>query len=64
MDLISLLIFVIVIALVWYLLTTYVFPLLPPPFRTVVIVICVLIAIVWLLGLIGVVPMGSIRIGR
>lgn len=56
MDLVSLLITVVVLALVWYLLTTYVLPLLPSPFRTIVIVVLVLIAIVWLLALIGIGP--------
>ena len=55
MSLIGLLIFVIVIALVWWLVVTYLLPILPQPFRTIVIVILVLIVIVWLLSLIGIV---------
>ncbi len=56
MDLISLLVLVIVLALVWYLLTRYLLPLLPEPFRTIVLVIVVLICIVFLLGMIGIGP--------
>ena len=55
MSLIGLLVFIIVIALVWWLLTAYVLPHVPQPFRTIIIVICVLIVIIWLLSLIGVV---------
>ena len=55
MSLISLLILVIVAALVWWLLSVYILPHVAQPFRTIIIVILVLIAIVWLLNSIGVV---------
>lgn len=61
MDLVSILIFVVVAALVWYIFSGYILPLLPPPFRTVAIVLCALVAIVFLLGLIGVGPGVHIR---
>jgi hypothetical protein len=56
MSLIGLLIFIIVIALVWWLITAYLLPHVPQPFRTIIIVILVLIAIFWLLSLIGIGP--------
>lgn len=56
MSLLTLLMFVIVAALVWWLLTTYLLPVLPEPFRTIVLVICVLIAILWLLSIVGIGP--------
>ena len=56
MDLFSLLVIVIVLALVWYLLHGYVLPLLPEPFRAVVVAILVLIAILFLLSYIGIGP--------
>jgi hypothetical protein len=54
MSLISLLIFVIVLALVWWLLTAYLLPDVPQPFRTIIIIILVIIVIFWLLGIIGI----------
>lgn len=54
MSLIGLLVWVIVLALVWWLLVTYILPHVPQPFRTIIIVVCVLILIFWLLSLIGV----------
>ena len=62
MSLISLLIFIIVLALIFWLVTAYLLPILPQPFRTIVIVILVIIAIVWLLSIIGVGP--SIHLGK
>ena len=59
MDLVSLLIALVVLGLVWYLYSTYLAPLLPPPVQTVIIVLLVLFLIIWLLSLIGV---GSWRI--
>lgn len=56
MDIVSLLVFVVVAALIWFLVITYLLPLLPEPARTIVLVIVVLIAIVWLLGFIGIGP--------
>jgi hypothetical protein len=56
MSLIGLLVFVIIIALVWWLLSVYILPHVPQPFRTIIIVILVLIAIFWLLSLIGIGP--------
>lgn len=47
MDLISLLIVLVVLGLVWFLIDRYV-PL-PPPVKTVIIVIAVLLLCIWLL---------------
>ena len=56
MSLISLLVVIIVLALVWWLLTKYLIPALPAPWGTIIMVICVIIAILILLGLIGIGP--------
>lgn len=56
MSLISLLVVIIVLALVWWLLTKYLIPLLPAPWGTIVLVICVIIAILILLGMVGIGP--------
>lgn len=56
MGLVELLVIVIVLALVWWLLTKYIIPLLPAPWGTIVVVICVIIAILILLSLIGIEP--------
>ena len=56
MSLISLLVVIVVLALVWWLLTKYLIPALPEPWGNVVLVICVIVAILILLGLIGIGP--------
>ena len=56
MSLISLLVVIVVLALVWWLLTKYLIPLLPAPWGTIVTVICVIIAILILLSFIGIGP--------
>ena len=48
MDLVSLLVFVIVAGLIWYLIMLL--PL-PPPFKMVAQVILIIIAILWLVGI-------------
>ena len=59
MDLISLLIALIVVGVVLWLVTTYI-PM-PAPFKTVIMVVAVLVLCIWLLQAFGV---GNIRIGR
>jgi heme A synthase len=63
MSLITLLIVIIVMGLIYWLIT---FLPLPAPFRTIAIVVFVVICILILLGFIGVIPsnVGNIRIGR
>ena len=67
MDLITLLVIVIILAVVFWLAGTYVAPLFPMPVgRTtlgmVIVGILALIVIIWLLSLF--IPLGSIRVGR
>lgn len=65
MDLISLLVALLILGLVFWLVVTYILPLLPAgPFRTVAIIIFVLIAILILLSFIGIGPGLGVRIGR
>lgn len=56
MSLISLLVVILVLVVIGWILFTYVFPRLPEPIRTIVIIICAIIAIVILLGFIGIGP--------
>lgn len=60
MSLIGLLVLVIVFGLLAYLIR--VLPI-DPPFKTAAYVILVIIAILVLLGMIGVVPLGNLRVG-
>lgn len=59
MSLIGLLVVVIILGLLLY--VVQMLPI-PQPFKNAAIVIVVLIAIIFLLGLIGVVPLGDVRI--
>ena len=49
MDLVSVIIVIAVLAVVWFLLDRYIFPLLPPPAKTVIVVVIVLVLCIWLL---------------
>jgi cell division protein FtsX len=62
MSLIGFIIFIVVLCLVWWLLTAYLLPHVPQPFRTIIIVVLVIIAIIWLLSIIGIGP--GIHIGK
>lgn len=62
MSLITLLVVLVVLCVVFYLLKAYVCPALPPPFGMLVLLVFALIVIVWLLSLIGVLPMSDIKI--
>ena len=66
MDLISLIVVLLVLAIVFWLVTSYLLPLIPAgPFRTAILVIFVLICILVLLSLVGIVPnLGSVHIGK
>lgn len=59
MDLITLLVVVIIIGILFYVLS--ILPI-PQPFKNIAYCVLGLIAVVWLLGLIGVVP--GIRLNR
>jgi hypothetical protein len=60
-GLVTLFVYLIVAALVWWLLTGYLLPLLPEPARTVVLVVVVLIAILFLLSIVGIGPGVNLR---
>jgi hypothetical protein len=61
MSLLALIIFLVIMGLVFWLVTAYLLPIVPQPFRTVILVVLVLIAIVWLLEIAGVVTGIRIR---
>lgn len=50
---ISILITLLIIGIVWWIVQTYLFPVVAEPFRTIIVVIMAVIVIVWLLGFIG-----------
>lgn len=50
MTLIGLLVLVVVLAIVFWLLTSYVLPLLPPVVGRVLLAVLALVAVLWLLG--------------
>lgn len=54
--LITLLITLVVLAIIFWLVKDYLAPLLPAPFGTLVIILLVIVAIIVLLGLVGVGP--------
>ena len=56
MPLVTLLVYILIMAIIWWLISTYLLPLLPQPFRIIVTIILVVIAILILLGFIGVIP--------
>lgn len=61
MSLISLLVLIIVFGLIYWLIT--ILPL-PAPFKTIAVVVFVVICILILLSFIGVLDVGNIRIGH
>ena len=65
MDLLTLLVSIIVIAVVFWLLSHYVVPMLPAPWGNVIIAIFALLVIIWLLSLVGILPaLSGVRVGR
>ena len=54
MSLISLVIVLLVLGLVWWLFSTYIMPRVPEPFRSIIIIVVVLAACLWLLSLAGI----------
>ena len=60
MSLVSLIVYILVLALVWWLFSTYILPHVPEPFRTVIIVVLVIALCLWLLSMVGVV--GPLRL--
>ena len=65
MDLLTLLVSIIVIAVVFWLLSHYVVPMLPAPWGNVIIAVFALLVIIWLLNSVGVLPnLSATRVGR
>jgi hypothetical protein len=56
MDIVSLIIALIVFAIIWWILATYILPRVADPFKTIIIILFWLVVIIFLLGLIGVGP--------
>jgi len=55
-DIVSLIIFLIVFAIIWWILITYVLPRVADPFKTIIILLFWLLVIIFLLGLVGIGP--------
>lgn len=61
MPIFHVIVVLLVLALVWWLFSTYVLPHVSEPFRTIIIVLLVLAVCAWLLSLIGLIPAGTFR---
>lgn len=55
MSIIGIVVVLLVLALVWWLFSTYILPRVPEPFKTIIIVVLVLGVCLWLLNLAGLV---------
>lgn len=53
MPILQLIVVLLILALVWWLFSTYVLPRVPEPFKTIIIVILVVGVCLWLLSLVG-----------
>jgi hypothetical protein len=53
MSIIGIVVVLLVLALVWWLFSTYILPRVPEPFKTIIIVVLVLGVCLWLLQLAG-----------
>lgn len=62
MDIVSLIVVILVFALIWYILATYVLPRVADPFKTIIIILFWLVVIIFLLGLVGIGPGLGIRL--
>ena len=56
MPIVQIVVGLLVMALVWWLLSTYVLPRVPEPFKTVIIVVLVVALCLWLLTWAGIIP--------
>ncbi len=56
MPIVTLLVYILIMAIVWWLISAYVLPLIHQPLRTIIIVVLAIIAIVILLGFVGIGP--------
>ncbi len=55
MPIVQIIVVLLVLALVWWLFSTYVLPRVPEPFKTIIIVLLVIFVCLWLLSLVGIV---------
>jgi len=53
MSIIGIVVVLLVLALVWWLFSTYILPRVPEPFKTIIIIVLVLGVCLWLLNLVG-----------
>jgi hypothetical protein len=53
MSIIGIVVVLLVLALVWWLFSTYILPRVPEPFKTIIIVVLVLAVCLWLLNMVG-----------
>ena len=60
MPLLTLVVYLLIFALIWWLFSTYILPHVVEPFRTIIIVVIVIAVILWLLSIVGVVGTGPI----
>lgn len=60
MPLLTIIVYLLVLSLVWWLFSAYVLPHVAEPFKTIIIVVLVVALCLWLLSLVGVV--GPIRL--
>ena len=58
MSILQIVVVLLVLALVWWLFNRYVLPHVVEPFRTIIIVVLALGAILWLLNLVGLLGSG------
>ena len=56
MPIVQIVVGLLVMALVWWLLSTYVLPRVPEPFKTIIIVVLVVGLCLWLLTWAGILP--------
>jgi hypothetical protein len=54
MSIIGIVVVLLVLALVWWLFSTYILPRVPEPFKTIIIVVLVLGVCLWLLSIAGI----------
>jgi len=58
MSVIGIVVVLLVLALVWWLFSTYILPRVPEPFKTIIIVVLVLGVCLWLLNVAGIISGG------
>jgi hypothetical protein len=56
-PIVQIIVTLLVLALVWWLFSTYVLPRVVEPFKTIIIVILVLAVCLWLLAMVGLMPL-------